>query len=73
MYVSLPTCSIVKISTLVPLKIKQQTLYMKRLQVFQANLHDIKMFHKCPEKQFDNKLIFETLETFGIQHSLSMN
>lgn len=37
-----------------------------------ANLNDVKMFHTDRGKEFDNKLISESLETFGIQRSLSM-
>lgn len=38
----------------------------------QANLNNVKMFHTDRGKEFDNKLISEALETFGIQRSLSM-
>ena len=38
----------------------------------QVNLMDVKMFHTDRGKEFDNKLISEALETFGIQRSLSM-
>lgn len=37
-----------------------------------ANLKDVKMLHTDRGKEFDNQLISEALETFGIQRSLSM-
>ena len=35
------------------------------------NLHEIGMFHTDRGKEFDNNLITNALETFGIQRSLS--
>lgn len=37
-----------------------------------GNLANIKMFHINRGKEFDNKLISEALETFGVKRPLSM-
>lgn len=51
---------------------KTADLVYQAIASIQANLHDVKMFHTDRGKEFDNKLISEALETFGIQRSLSM-
>lgn len=51
---------------------KTAELVYQALASIQANLNDIKMLHIDRGKEFDNKLISEALETFGIQRSLSM-
>ena len=51
---------------------KTAELVHQALSSIQANLNDVKMFHTDRGKEFDNKLISEALETFGIQRSLSM-
>lgn len=51
---------------------KTADLVYQAIASIQANLHDVKMFHTDRGKEFDNKLISEVLETFGIQRSLSM-
>ncbi len=51
---------------------KTAELVYQALASIQANLNDVKMFHTDRGKEFDNKLISEALETFGIQRSLSM-
>ena len=51
---------------------KTAELVHQALASIQANLNDVKMFHTDRGKEFDNKLISEALETFGIQRSLSM-
>ena len=53
-------------------KNKTADLVYRAIASIQANLHDVKMFHTDRGKEFDNKLISEALETFGIQRSLSM-
>lgn len=51
---------------------KTAELVYQAIASIQANLNDVKMFHTDRGKEFDNKLISEALETFGIQRSLSM-
>lgn len=51
---------------------KTADLVYQAIASIQANLHDVKMFHTDRGKEFDNKLISEALETFGIQRSLSI-
>ena len=51
---------------------KTAELVYQAFASIQANLNDVKMFHTDRGKEFDNKLISEALETFGIQRSLSM-
>ncbi|MGA3603276.1 IS3 family transposase [Lysinibacillus agricola] len=51
---------------------KTVELVYQAIASIQANLNDVKMFHTDRGKEFDNKLISESLETFGIQRSLSM-
>lgn len=51
---------------------KTAELVYQAIANIQANLNDVKMFHTDRGKEFDNKLISEALETFGIQRSLSM-
>jgi putative transposase len=51
---------------------KTAELVYQAIAGIQANLNDVKMFHTDRGKEFDNKLISEALETFGIQRSLSM-
>ncbi|MCM3390740.1 IS3 family transposase (plasmid) [Ureibacillus chungkukjangi] len=51
---------------------KTAALVYQALASIKGNLHNIKMFHTDRGKEFDNKLISEALETFGIQRSLSM-
>ena len=52
---------------------KTADLVYQAIASIQGNLNDIKMFHTDRGKEFDNILISEALETFGIQRSLSMN
>jgi putative transposase len=42
------------------------------LSSIKGNLNDVQLFHTDRGKEFDNKLISEALEAFGIQRSLSM-
>jgi len=51
---------------------KTAELVYTALASIKGNLNNIKMFHTDRGKEFDNKLISEALETFGIQRSLSM-
>ena len=51
---------------------KTAGLVYKALASIEANLNDVQMFHTDRGKEFDNRLISEALETFGIQRSLSM-
>ncbi len=51
---------------------KTADLVYQAIVSIQANLNHVKMFHTDRGKEFDNKLISEALETFGIQRSLSM-
>ena len=51
---------------------KTADLVYKALAGVRANLNDVQMFHTDRGKEFDNQLISEALETFGIQRSLSM-
>jgi transposase InsO family protein len=51
---------------------KTAELVYQAIASIQANLNDVKMFHTDRGKEFDNKLISEALETFGIKRSLSM-
>ncbi|WP_152604332.1 IS3 family transposase [Heyndrickxia ginsengihumi] len=51
---------------------KTADLVYQAIASIQANLNHVKMFHTDRGKEFDNKLISEALETFGIQRSLSM-
>ena len=51
---------------------KTADLVYQAIASIQANLNDVKMFHTDRGKEFDNKLISEALETFGIQRSLSV-
>jgi len=51
---------------------KTAELVYQAITTIQANLNDVKVFHTDRGKEFDNKLISEALETFGIQRSLSM-
>ena len=51
---------------------KTSELVYQAIARIQANLHDVQLFHTDRGKEFDNKLISEALETFGIQRSLSM-
>lgn len=53
-------------------KNKTAGLVYQAIASIQANLNDVKMFHTDRGKEFDNKLISEALETFGIKRSLSM-
>lgn len=48
-------------------KNKTAELVYQALASIQTNLSNVKMFHTDREKKFDNKLISEALETFGIQ------
>ncbi|WP_427448956.1 IS3 family transposase [Pedobacter suwonensis] len=50
---------------------KTADLVYKALASMKGNLHTIQMFHTDRGKEFDNKLLSEALETFGIQRSLS--
>lgn len=50
---------------------KTAALVYQALASIKADLHDVSMFHTDRGKEFDNKLISETLKTFGIQRSLS--
>ena len=45
---------------------KSAELVYKALSSIKGNLNDVQMFHTDPGKEFDNKLISEALETFGI-------
>lgn len=47
-------------------------LVYRAIASIQANWNDVKLFHTDRGKEFDNLLISEALETFGIQRSLSM-
>src|SRR5699024_7431147 len=51
---------------------KDAKLVYQALSNIKANLNDVQMFHTDRGKEFDNGLISEALETFGIQSSLSM-
>lgn len=51
---------------------KNAELVYQALASIKGNLNDIQMFHTDRGKEFDNKVISEALETFGIQRSLSM-
>ena len=51
---------------------KTAKLVHQAIASIKVNLNDVKMFHTDRGKEFDNKLISEALETFGIQRSLSM-
>ncbi|MCR6110573.1 IS3 family transposase [Bacillus sp. A301a_S52] len=51
---------------------KNAKLVYQALSRIKGNLNDVRMFHTDRGKEFDNKLISEALETFGIQRSLSM-
>lgn len=51
---------------------KTAELVYQKIASIQVNLNDVKMFHTDRGKEFDNKLISEALETFGIQRLLSM-
>src|SRR5699024_11549383 len=51
---------------------KDAKLVYQALSNIKANLKDVQMFHTDRGKEFDNGLISEALETFGIQRSLSM-
>lgn len=51
---------------------KDAALVYRALASIKNNLNNIKMFHTDRGKEFDNKLISEALEMFGIQRSLSM-
>lgn len=51
---------------------KDAKLVYQALSNIKANLNDVQMFHTDRGKEFDNGLISEALETFGIQRSLSM-
>ncbi len=51
---------------------KTAELVYQAIASIQANLNNVKMFHTDRGKEFDNKLISEALEAFGIQRSLSM-
>ncbi|WP_141231384.1 IS3 family transposase [Oceanobacillus manasiensis] len=51
---------------------KNAELVYQALSSIKGNLNDVQMFHTDRGKEFDNKLISEALETFGIQRSLSM-
>lgn len=51
---------------------KSAELVYQALSSIKGNLNDVQMFHTDRGKEFDNKLISEALETFGIQRSLSM-
>lgn len=44
----------------------------RALPSIKGNLHNVKLFHTDRGKEFDNNLISEALETFGIHRSLSM-
>ncbi|MBE7148917.1 IS3 family transposase [Bacillus mycoides] len=50
---------------------KTANLVYQALASIKSNLNTIEMFHTDRGKEFDNKLISEALETFGIQRSLS--
>ena len=51
---------------------KSAELVYQAIASIHGNLNDVKMFHTDRGKEFDNKLISESLEAFGIQRSLSM-
>ena len=51
---------------------KTANLVYQAIASIKANLNDVQMFHTDRGKEFDNNLISEALETFGIQRSLSM-
>ena len=51
---------------------KTAELVYQAIASIHANLNYVKMFHTHRGKEFDNKLISESLDTFGIQRSLSM-
>lgn len=51
---------------------KTADLVYQAISTIKANLNDVQMFHTDRGKEFDNQLISEALETFGIQRSLSM-
>lgn len=53
-------------------KNKTAELVHQALASIKANLNEVKMFHTDRGKEFDNQLISEALETFGIQRSLNM-
>jgi putative transposase len=50
---------------------KTAALVYKALSRIQGNLQHVEMFHTDRGKEFDNQLISDSLETFGIQRSLS--
>ncbi|MDE5052939.1 IS3 family transposase [Niallia taxi] len=52
------------------MRLRKENHY-KALASIKGNLHNIQMFHTDRGKEFDNKLLSEALETFGIQRSLS--
>ena len=49
---------------------KDAALVYRALASIQNNLNTIKIFHTDRGKEFDNQLISEAIETFGIQRSL---
>ena len=51
---------------------KSAELVYQALSSIKGNLNDVQLFHTDRGKEFDNKLISEALEAFGIQRSLSM-
>lgn len=51
---------------------KTAELVYQALASIEGNLNEIKMFHTDRGKEFDNTLISDALEAFGIQCSLSM-
>lgn len=51
---------------------KDSQLVSSALSSIQHDLRDVQMFHTDRGKEFDNQLIDEVLDTFGIRRSLSM-
>lgn len=51
---------------------KSSELVYQAIASMKVNLNEVEMFHTDRGKEFDNKLISEALETFGIERSLSM-
>ena len=50
---------------------KNADLVYQAIASIRANLNTVKLFHTDRGKEFDNKLISDALQTFGIQRSLS--
>lgn len=51
---------------------KDSTLVSKALSSIRHDLRDVQMFHTDRGKEFDNHMIDDVLDTFGIKRSLSM-